>query len=180
MFNRVIVNVITMGLEIIFIPYLVLPKPPLPYGALPLLFARTGQKSVFVEACLCLSGKPCFNQAPPTRIVVIQHWQCPYTMQVVWHQYPRLYLEGVKRFNFFNDLPEACPALFQAKKRLPLMSYHGEKVNGAFSSPAIIRHCLFLRYRKRVGRWAVPTLRNWFILKAISDKPGGQGCTLTY
>src|SRR3989338_2911641 len=141
-----------MSGKIFLIPYLMFPKASLPYRAfsVPLpLFCRAS----CANRILYLLAKFFFYQSPPHGVMDIPFRQFPYTVKMIRQQNPCFNFKRMRYSDLFNYFSESLSAYIQAKNRLSLICYYGEKVCVAVSCSSVIRH-----YWPLLFWWAQPTL----------------------
>jgi len=87
MFYRVVVDVIDMGVQIVFVTNLMFPIASLPYGAFVLSLPARANRIEFGD----LPGKVHFDEAPACGVIIIFLWECPDCMQVIGQDHNGVY-----------------------------------------------------------------------------------------
>ena len=125
MLYGVVMDVIHMPAPILFIPYRMLPKAPLPYRPFPLAFPRCrrwGGNANTTRAEISLDA------APARRIIIVSLRQAPQRMQMIRKNYDRIDLERV----FFPFPPECVAQAFDIfrhrQQGLAFVCHDGEKI----------------------------------------------------
>lgn len=80
--------------EVLLVADEMFPISAMPDSLFFLLGSRTGRRN-FITIFAVL-GEQGFDQAPAGGIIAVTLGQCPDTMEMIWHEYKGVYLEGIE------------------------------------------------------------------------------------